>query len=124
MVDTVKQYVQTATVDPLRDGRGAGEIAPLFTAAAAARAQGPDRAVLVDEGLPAATADITAKAVPVAITVLADQNGDLVLASTRAWSSPSTPRRPKGPVQIHRVGSADPRPRRRRLEGRGLRPLR
>jgi len=103
MVDTVKRYVQAATVDPLHTGR-AGRVAPIFTAAAAARADGGDRAVLVDEGLPAATADITATTEPVGTTVLADQNGTLVLATASLDLTAATSTA-KGPVQIHRVGS-------------------
>lgn len=103
MLDTVKRYVQVATVDPLRTGRGAAAIAPLFTAAAAAQAQGPDRAVLVDEGLPSATGDITAKAVPVTITVLADPTGNLILASAGLELAVDT-KTAQGPVEIRRVG--------------------
>lgn len=104
MLDTVTRYVQAATVNPLRAGRSAADIASLFTGSAAARAEGPDRAVVVDEGFPAATADITATAVPVAITVLADQNGNLVLASAGVDLTATT-KTAKGPVEIHRVGS-------------------
>jgi hypothetical protein len=104
MLGTVAQYVKAATVDPLRSGGDAGDLAPLFTAAAATRATGPDRAVLVDEGLPAASSEITAKSTPIAITVLADQSGALVLASANIDLTAETRTR-RGPVTIHRVGS-------------------
>jgi hypothetical protein len=103
MIDVVKQYVQLATVDPLRSGHVA-KVAPLFTAAAAARAEGADRAVLVDEDLPRATSDISATAVPVPITVLVDQSGALVLASAGLDLTVAT-KTADGPVEIHRVGS-------------------
>ncbi len=103
MIETVKQYVQVATIDPIRSGHVA-KVAPLFTAAAAARAEGVDRAVLVDEGLPRATSDITATAVPVPITVLADQSGALLLASAGLDLTVAT-KTADGPVEIHRVGS-------------------
>jgi hypothetical protein len=103
MIDTVKRYVQAATVAPLRTGRAA-DLASLFTPAAAARADGADRAVLVDEGLPAATTAISAKAVPAPITVLVDQNGTLVLASVNLDLTAAT-KTADGPVEIHRVGS-------------------
>lgn len=103
MIETVKQYVQVATVDPLRRGHLA-KIAPLFTTAAAARAESVDRAVLVDEGLPRATSDITATAVPAPITVLIDQGGNLVLASVNLDLTAAT-KTADGPVEIHRVGS-------------------
>ena len=103
LIETVKQYVQVATVDPIRSGRVA-KVAALFTAAAAARAEGVDRAVVVDEGLPRATSNITATAVPVPITVLADQSGALVLASAGLDLTIAT-KTVDGPVEIHRVGS-------------------
>ncbi len=103
MLDTVKRYIQAATIDPLRTGRGGPALAPLFTASAATRVQGSDRAVLVDEGLPSATGDITAKTLPVAITVLADQTGNLVLATAEFDVSVGT-QTAHGPVKIRRVG--------------------
>ncbi len=104
ILDTVKHYVQAASIDPLRTGKAATAVAPLFTTAAAARAQGPDRAVVVDDGLPTATGEITAKAVPVPITVLADPSGALVLA-TAGLDLTIHSTTAKGPVAIHRTGS-------------------
>jgi hypothetical protein len=48
------RYLQEAVVSPLRSGQRAGDLAPVFTAAALPRLEGPDRAALVDEGLPKA----------------------------------------------------------------------
>ena len=104
ILDTVKRYVQAASVDPLHTGRGAATIAPLLTAAAGAWAKGPDRAVILDEGLPPATGAITAKAAPVPITVLADPTGTLVLA-TAGLDLTVASTTARGPVAIHRTGS-------------------
>lgn len=48
---TLDAYLRAATLDPAR-GQPAGDLNPLFTAAAAARLSGPDRATLVDDRLP------------------------------------------------------------------------
>lgn len=52
---TLDAYVDRATAAPLRSGSRAGDLAALFTSAASARVDGPDRPALVDEGLPRAT---------------------------------------------------------------------
>ncbi|HEX2041854.1 MAG TPA: hypothetical protein VHF24_04385 [Acidimicrobiales bacterium] len=51
---TLERYLADAVVGPLRSGRPAGDLGPVFTAAALARLNGPDRAALVDGGLPPA----------------------------------------------------------------------
>ena len=51
---TLERYLADAVVGPLRSGQPAGDLGLVFTAAALARLSGPDRAALVDEGLPPA----------------------------------------------------------------------
>lgn len=51
---TLNRYLADAVGGPLRSGRAAGDLAPVFTAPALARVTGPDRPALVDEGLPKA----------------------------------------------------------------------
>lgn len=51
---TLERYLADAVVGPLRSGQPAGDLAPVFTAPALSRLNGPDRAALVDEGLPRA----------------------------------------------------------------------
>ena len=51
---TLDRYLQDAVLGPLRSGGPAADLGPLFTGPARARLDGPDRAALVDEGLPAA----------------------------------------------------------------------
>lgn len=82
VMTTVRNYVSAATVGPLQTGR-AGDLAPLFTAAAAARvsAPGPDRDTLVDEGVPTVAGDITAENAPVTLVGLAGGDGAVVLVS-------------------------------------------
>lgn len=48
---TLDTYLRAATLDPLVGGP-VGDLTPVFTAAAASRLTGTDRAALVDEGLP------------------------------------------------------------------------
>ncbi|HEV3402480.1 MAG TPA: hypothetical protein VG078_11715 [Acidimicrobiales bacterium] len=53
---TLERYLADAVVGPLRSGQPAGDLGVVFTAPALGRVNGPDRAALVDEGLPRATA--------------------------------------------------------------------
>lgn len=48
---TLDAYLQRAVFQPLDTSGPAGDLTPFFTGAAAARLSGPDRAVLVDEGI-------------------------------------------------------------------------
>jgi hypothetical protein len=103
IVGSIREYVDLATVAPLRTGRPAGKLDPLFTASAAARIAGPDRAVVVDDGLPRAEAKVVARAQPVALTALADQHGAVILVSADLALSVATESE-DGPVKIARVG--------------------
>lgn len=49
---TLNDYLTVAVVEPLRTGAPPGDLAGVFTPAAAARLAGPDRAALVEEGTP------------------------------------------------------------------------
>ena len=77
----VGDYLTAATVDPLRSAKPAGDLSGLFAAGALARVTGPDRAVVLDEGLPKVTGDLNITAQPVAVVGLADQGGGIVLAT-------------------------------------------
>jgi hypothetical protein len=103
VLGALKRYVQTATITPLQTGKPAGDLAPVFTADAVARAQGSDRGVLVDEGLPKATGDVVAKAPPVALTGLADGSGTIVLVDATLALTVDT-ETGRGPVKIQRNG--------------------
>ena len=71
---TLDRYLQEAVLGPLRSGGPAGDLGPVFTGAARARVDGPDRAALVDEGLPPA-ASVKAEAATVGLAALAGADG-------------------------------------------------
>ena len=75
ILKVVGDYLTAATVDPLRAAKPAGDLSALFDAGALARVTGPDRAVMLDEGLPKVTGDLNVTAQPVAVVGLADQGG-------------------------------------------------
>jgi len=79
---TLDAYVDRATAAPLRSGSHAGDLAALFTSAAAARIDGLDRPALVDEGLPGDTDVRTeASAVKLAALVGPDNAVEVVTAT-------------------------------------------
>jgi len=101
---TLTGYVNAATVTPLR--KGAIDDAGLATAlapAVAARLAGPDRAVLIDEGLPKATSKVKVTATPVALTGLADGAGSVVVV-TATVDTTTTVKTTKGKLVIKRAG--------------------
>lgn len=67
------QYLDRAVLTPLQSGH-AGDLAPLFTASALERVNGPDRAALVDEGVSGAT-DVTAAKALASLTALVGPEG-------------------------------------------------
>jgi hypothetical protein len=82
VLDALLTYVKGATVQPLRTGKPAtADFGAIFDANTLASATTTDRGVLLDEGLPQVTGDITATAQPVALLGLGDQGGTLTLIS-------------------------------------------
>jgi hypothetical protein len=81
ILKVVGDYLTAATVDPLRSAKPADDLSALFTAGALARVTGPDRPVMVDEGLPKVTGDLDVTAQPVKVVGLGDQAGTIVLAT-------------------------------------------
>jgi hypothetical protein len=81
VLKVVTDYVDAASVGPLRTAQPAGDLASIFDAGALARVTGVDRAVMVDEGLPKVTGDLSVTAKPVDVVALADQGGAIVLAT-------------------------------------------
>ena len=71
---TLERYLGDAVVGPLRSGRPAGDLGTVFTGPALARINGPDRAALVDEGLPPAD-DLRADAASARLAALAEASG-------------------------------------------------
>ena len=106
VIDLIGDYVETAIVKPLRTGQPAGDLAGVFDAAALARAQGIDRAALVDEGLPKVAGHLTVTATPVAIAGLGDQAGNLVALTAAVDLDVSASAVGKAaPLHIVRTGS-------------------
>jgi hypothetical protein len=104
VIATLTGYVNAATVTPLQ--KGAVDDAGLATAlapAVTARLAGPDRAVLVDEGLPKATSRVKVAATPVALTGLADGAGSVVVVTANVDATTTT-KTAKGRLVIKRTG--------------------
>jgi len=74
VLDTLDRYLVDAVGGPLRSGQRAGDLAPVFTAPALARVNGPDRPALVDEGLPKASSLRTDVATAKLRILLGDRN--------------------------------------------------
>lgn len=92
------QYLDRAVLTPLKSGQ-AGDLAPLFTAAALERLNGPDRGALVDEGVTGAT-DVKVASASARLTALVGPEGVHLLVagielavSARAGGAPLTIRR-------------------------------
>lgn len=100
---TVGTYVQGGLIDPVRDGKAGEEIVGIFDAGAGARLDGPDRAVLFEEGLPELTGAFTPAAEPVILTALSDPGGNFVLV-TATLKYQATLEAEDGVVTISRNG--------------------
>ncbi|HEX7276634.1 MAG TPA: hypothetical protein VF244_04605 [Acidimicrobiales bacterium] len=74
---TLNQWLELAVLGPLRSGQPAGDIGPVFTAAAGERiATTADRAAFVDEGLPPVQS-MRAGTASLAMTALIDPDGTI-----------------------------------------------
>jgi len=101
----VGDYLQIASVQPLRSAKPAGSLSALFDAATLARVTGVDRGVVLDEGLPKVTGKLDVVALPVDIVALADQNGAIVLATLKiAVDTKGVTKAAGGPLHIVRTG--------------------
>ncbi len=81
VLGTIRTYVDTAVIKPLRSGQPAGDLSSVFDAGTLARATGVDRTVMLEEGLPKVTGDIVVTGKPVSFVGLGDQSGNLVLVT-------------------------------------------
>ncbi len=80
---TLNRWLEEAVLRPLRSGQPAGDIAPLFTAAAGERiATTPDRAAFVDEGLPPVSG-MRAGVATLGMIALADPDGTIPVVAVR-----------------------------------------
>jgi hypothetical protein len=103
LVEQVKNYVETASVHPLRSGRPATGLDRVFDPGAVMSLGGPDGTVMLDQGLPAVTGKLTAIAQPVVIYALADASGTWVMASAQVKLD-VTGGVEDGKIRIHREG--------------------
>jgi hypothetical protein len=106
VLDSLHRYVDDATVRALHTGRAGSGLAALADPGVTAQLAGPDRAVLVDEGLPKATraVDVSSPAVPLTALVGADGKPLLVIATVQLDVTAATAR---GAVHIVRTGDLD-----------------
>ena len=105
VIATIGDYLQVATVKPLRTGAPAGDLSGVFAGPALDRVNGADRAAVVDDGIPKVTGDLDVVAQPVAITGLGDEDGNLVaLTATLAVDVKSKPVGKEIPLHINRSG--------------------
>jgi len=105
VLSTLGTYVDNGIVNPLRKGKADNAaLLTAFDAAAAPRLDGPDRAILVDEGLPKAVGAIKVTTPPVIMDALADRDGNIVLVTANVDLQVSS-RAEKGTVKIRRLGS-------------------
>jgi hypothetical protein len=82
VLDAVTTYVKGATVQPLKSGTPAtADFGAVFDPTTLASATTTDRGVVLDEGLPKVTGNLTVTAQPVTVLGLGDQSGALTLAT-------------------------------------------
>jgi hypothetical protein len=103
---SLRRYVEDATVRALHTGRAGTDLATLVDPGVTAQLAGPDRSVLVDEGLPKATGavDVRSPAVPLTALVGTDGKPLLVIATVQLDVKTQTGR---GAVHIVRAGDLD-----------------
>jgi hypothetical protein len=106
IIDALTTYVKGATVQPLRSGKPAtADFSGVFDPATLASATTTDRGVVLDEGLPPVTGDLTVAAQPVTIVGLGDQTGNLTLATaTVALDVTAKTAAKGGPLHVVRRG--------------------
>lgn len=106
VMTALRSYVDDATVRALRTGRAGPGLATLVDAGVTARLSGPDRGVLVDEGLPDAVGKLTVVSPAVPLTALVGADGTpLIVVATVQLDVRATTKR--GPVHIARAGDLE-----------------
>lgn len=101
---TLSNYISAAMVKPLQKGTADPDaLSSALGPAVTARLQGPDRSILLDEGLPRAVKKIVVTTAPVALTGLADAQGNVILV-TAAFDATTATRTRAGKLTIKRLG--------------------
>lgn len=107
VLDALTTYVKGATVQPLRTGKPAtADFGAIFDATTLASATTTDRGILLDEGLPAVTGDLTVATQPIALVGLGDQSGNLTLITASLVVDATGATKVKG-APLHVVRRAD-----------------
>ena len=103
-LDTLNRYLDIAVLTPLRTGGPAGDLAPLFTAPAAAKVTvaGPDRSAFIDEGLPPLS-DVRKETAVAQLTALAGTDGTMSVI-TAGLNLRLTGHVGGAPVEVERTG--------------------
>jgi hypothetical protein len=106
VLESLRRYVDGATVRALHTGKAAAGLASVVDPGVTAQLAGPDRSVLVDEGLPKATGAVDVRGPAVPLTALVDADGKplLVIATVQLDVTTATGR---GAVHIVRAGDLD-----------------
>lgn len=79
-VSTLNSYLKIAVLDPLGSAAPVGDLTPVVTESVSNRLAGPDRAALLDEGLPKMEG-IRADRAGVDLTVMAGQAGEILMVA-------------------------------------------
>jgi hypothetical protein len=80
---TLNRYLDGAVVSPLRSGTAAADLPAIFTATAAQRLAGPDRATLVEEGTPGASRNAGLDDASATLTGLLDASGSISVVAAK-----------------------------------------
>ena len=80
VAEALDRYLEKAVLAPLRSGEPAEDLSAVFAGVAAEQVAGPDRAALVDEGLPPVGSLVLEKATAT-VAVLAGRGGEAGLAT-------------------------------------------
>jgi hypothetical protein len=108
VLDALTTYVKGATVQPLRTGKPASaDFGAIFDAGTLQSAMTTDRGILLDEGLPKVTGDLTVTAQPVNLLGLGDQSGNLTLITTSLVVDATGATKVKGAAPVHVIRTAD-----------------
>ena len=104
VLDAITTYVKGAMVQPLLSGKPAtADFGGVFDPTTLASATTTDRAVVLDEGLPKVTGNLTVTAPPVWLLGLGDKSGNLVLITASIRLDATGETKVKGdPLHIER----------------------
>jgi hypothetical protein len=80
---TLNRYLDSAVITPMRSGRAAGDLSTIFTASAAQRLSGADRATLVEDVEPGAGRNGRVDEASARLTGLLDSGGSILTVAAK-----------------------------------------